>query len=108
MTKHLARLKTTTEKAKKYQLAVISQILTLATNGFGLVAALAWNNVIQEIVKEYIKPLVGAGSGLASLFIYATIVTFFAVTITIQLSKLKEALEEKHKPVFVRNSKKKS
>ncbi len=58
-------LRTATDKARKYQLAVISQILYLATNGFGLVAALAWNNVINEVVDNYIKPFVGNDSGLA-------------------------------------------
>ena len=82
------------DQAKKYQLAVVSQMLKLATNGFGLVAALAWNNVIKELVESYIKPLIGGGSGIASLFIYATIVTFLAVTTTLQLSKLKETLEQ--------------
>ena len=87
----------TIKKAKKYQLAVVSQMLTLATSGFGLVAALAWNNVIKELVQDYIKPLIGGGSGIASLLIYAIIVTFLAVIVTLQLSKLKEALEEGNK-----------
>ena len=87
-------LKSATKRAKKYQLAVVSQMLTLATSGFGLVAALAWNNVIKELVQDYIKPLIGGGSGTASLLIYAIIVTFLAVIATLQLSKLKEALEE--------------
>lgn len=88
-------LKNTTEKARKYQLEVISQMLKLTTNGFGLVAALAWNNVIKEFVAEYIKPFVGADSGMISLIIYAVIVTILAVTITLQLSKIKERLTSK-------------
>ena len=83
------------KQAQEYQEAVVTQMLKLATNGFGLVAALAWNNVIKEIVEEYIKPLVGGGSGLASLFIYALLVTFLAVTVTLQLSRLKKSLEER-------------
>lgn len=83
-----------TKKAQKYQLAVVTQMLQLATNAFGLVAALAWNNVIKEFVEVYIKPFVGVGSGLVSLLIYAVIVTALAVTITLQLSKLKQTLEE--------------
>ena len=50
---------------------VLKQMLTLATSGFGLVAALAWNEFIKEIVADYIKPLVGGNSGLISLLIYA-------------------------------------
>ena len=87
-------LKSATKEVKKYQLAVVSQMLSLATSGFGLVAALAWNNVIKELVQNYIKPLIGGGSGIASLLIYAIIVTFLAVIVTLQLSKLKETLEQ--------------
>jgi hypothetical protein len=86
-------IKTVTRKARKYQLAVVTQMLKLATNAFGLVAALAWNNVIKEVVEVYLKPLIGVGSGLISLFIYALIVTALAVGITLQLSKIKETLE---------------
>jgi Na+/H+-dicarboxylate symporter len=90
-------IKKVTRKAKKYQLAVIGQMLKLTTNAFGLVAALAWNNVIKELVEVYLKPLVGVGSGLISLIIYAIIVTALAVGITLQLSKIKEGLEEGRK-----------
>ena len=65
----------------------------LATSGFGLVAALAWNNVIQETVNAYIKPLVGGQSGLISLLIYALIITVLAVVVTLQLSKLEQKLK---------------
>jgi len=70
-------------------------MLKLATNGFGLVAALAWNNVIKEFVSEYIKPFVGTDSGMISLVVYAIIVTILAVTVTLQLSKIKEKLNSK-------------
>ena len=33
---------------------LIAQMVTLSTAGFGLVAALAWNEAIQAFVKEYI------------------------------------------------------
>ena len=64
------------------------QILTLVTSGFGLVAALAWNEVIKEIVDVYIKPFFGEGSGLVSLFIYALFVTVLVGIVTYQLSKI--------------------
>ena len=64
------------------------QILTLVTSGFGLVAALAWNEVIKEIVDVYIKPFFGEGSGLVSLFIYALFVTILVVIVTYKLSKI--------------------
>lgn len=64
------------------------RLLKLVTSGFGLVAALAWNEVIKEIVAEYIKPLFGESSGLISLIIYAVFVTIFAVLVTYNLSKV--------------------
>ena len=65
-----------------------SQLLKLVTSGFGLVAALAWNEVIKEIISEYIKPLFGESSGIISLIIYAVTVTLLAVLVTYQLSKI--------------------
>lgn len=78
---------------KRLHILILKQMLTLTTSGFGLVAALSWNNVIQEFVTTRIKPFLPAGSGLTSLIIYAIIVTTLAVTITYQLSKLIDKLE---------------
>jgi hypothetical protein len=58
------------------------------TSGFGLVAALAWNELIKETVNIYIKPYFGEESGLISLLIYAVVVTALAVFVTYQLSKV--------------------
>lgn len=66
---------------------VWSEILKLSTSSFGLVAALAWNELIKEVVTMYIKPLVGSNSGIISLLIYAVIITILAVIVTINLSK---------------------
>ena len=68
--------------------------LGLITSGFGVVAALAWNEVIKEAVNIYVKPLFGEQSGVISLFIYAVIVTALVVVVTYHLSKL-EPEEEK-------------
>ena len=81
-------------KKKRLEREVIAQMLTLATSGFGLVAALAWNSVIQEFVNDYIKKFLPGNSGLISLFIYAIIVTILAVVVTMNLSSIKEKLEE--------------
>lgn len=82
----------TSQEIKKYRLAIVKQMLQLATAGFGLVAALAWNELIQTLIAEYIKPRVGVGSGIVSLAIYALIVTALAVLVTLQLSRLAERL----------------
>ncbi len=81
------------KKQTRIHLAILQQIVTLSTSGFGVVAALAWNNVIQELVTTHIKPYLPKGSSILSLFIYATIVTILAVVVTIQLSRLIERLE---------------
>ena len=80
-------------KKKSLQIAVMAQILTLATSALGLVAALAWNNFIQELVNNYIKKFL-PGAGLISLFIYALIVTVLAVVVTMNLTQIKEKLEQ--------------
>ena len=75
-------------KERRLHQELLYQMLQLATGGLGLVAALAWNEVIKEAVNEYIKPLVGGASGLISLLIYAVIVTILAVTITYNLARI--------------------
>ncbi len=78
----------TKEKKAAIHKEILKQMLTLATSAFGLVAALAWNALIQELVSQYIKPLIGGASGVISLLIYAVIVTILAVVVTYNLSKL--------------------
>lgn len=67
---------------------VKKQMLTLSTSAFGLVAALAWNELIKEVIETSIKPLIGGSSGILSLLIYAVLVTTLAVFVTYNLSKL--------------------
>ncbi|PIR79893.1 MAG: hypothetical protein COU25_03120 [Candidatus Levybacteria bacterium CG10_big_fil_rev_8_21_14_0_10_35_13] len=81
-------------RKKRLHKELIKQMLTLATSGFGLVAALAWNSLIQEFVNSYVKKLLPDGSGIYSLLIYAVVVTVLAVIVTYQLSKLVEKLQE--------------
>ncbi len=85
------------QEIRKYQLAVVKQMLQLATSGFGLVAALAWNELIRTFINEYIKTKISVGSGIISLAIYAVIITALAVIITLHLSKLAQKLGEKAK-----------
>lgn len=60
---------------KEFRNVLVRQMITLATSGFGLVAALAWNDAIQSFVREYIDQYISKGSGLLSRFIYALIIT---------------------------------
>lgn len=79
---------------RKLHQELVKQMLTLATSGFGLVAALAWNSLIQEFVNTYVKKFLPNGSGIISLFIYALVVTILAVLVTYQLSKISEKLQQ--------------
>lgn len=88
----MPKVKPSPEEKKKIQLEIVTQMITLSSGAFGLVAALAWNSVIREFVKDYIKPLIGNDSGMISMLIYAIIITILAVIITLQLSRLKEKL----------------
>mgnify|MGYP007022270286 FL=1 len=81
------------ESAKLHQ-ELAKQMLALATSGFGLVAALAWNSLIQEFVNSYVKKFLPDGSGIISLLVYALVVTGLAVFITYQLSKISEKLQK--------------
>jgi len=76
--------------SKKIHLEVIRKMTSLTTSALGLVAALAWNELIKNFIDTFIKPLVGTGSVLISQLIYAVIVTALAVFITLQLSRLEQ------------------
>ncbi len=78
---------TKAEKEKSFKRELIEQLITLSTSGFGLVAALAWNEAIQQAVKDFIEPRI-PGSGLLSKLTYALLISFLAILITYQLSRL--------------------
>ena len=82
-----------TKKETKLQVEIIKQMLTLSTSGFGLVAALAWNSLIQEVVNTYVKKWLPGNSGIISLLIYALVVTVLSVVVTMQLSRLSNRLQ---------------
>lgn len=84
-----------TKKQRGFVGSVVNEMLKLSTTGFGLVAALAWNDAIKTIIEEYIKPYTDRGSVLVSQLIYAVIVTLLAVTITYQLTVLKRKFIKK-------------
>ena len=81
------------KQQKRFTVEVIRQMLTLATSGFALVTALAWNSVVQSVVNDYIKKYFPA-SGLISLVFYAVVVTMLAVAVTLQLSRILERIEK--------------
>lgn len=86
----MAKKKTAAEtraEERSLRKELLIQMSSLVTSGFGVVAALAWNDAIQGFVKEFIEPRI-PGSGLISKFIYAALITTLIVLITYQLSQL--------------------
>lgn len=61
-------------------------MITLSTAGFGIVAALAWNEAVQAFVNEYINKYLSVGSGILSKFVYAVLITLIAVFVTYELT----------------------
>lgn len=74
-------------------LSIIKNMIVLSTSGFGLVVALAWNQLIQKLVDTYITPYFGKNGGLVSLFIYAFVVTLIAIVVIMQLTGVQRKLE---------------
>lgn len=64
----------------------LATMISLASAAFGVVAALAWNAFITELVKTYLP----AGAGLVGLFIYAVVVTVIAVFVLMSLGRAAE------------------
>ncbi len=79
-----------TQHEKNLRHKTVSEMFKLLIASLGLVAALAWNQVVQELVNNYIKPFFGKQSGIISLLIYAVIVTILVVVITYFLSRFIE------------------
>lgn len=60
----------------------LATMIALATSAFGVVAALAWNELITELVKAMLP----AQAGLIGLLIYAVVVTVAAVIVIVWLA----------------------
>lgn len=84
----------TPENIHDLPLSIINNIISLATSGFGVVVALAWNEAIKVTIQQYIAPLLGQGSGVISLFIYALVVTLLAIFVTMQLAQIQRKLSQ--------------
>ena len=86
--KKVAKEHSLKKEVKEFRKQFAKKTLDLMTSGFGLVAALAWNEVIKEFIENYIKPIFGEQSGMISSLIYAVFITLLAVTVTYNLSKI--------------------
>lgn len=63
--------------------------ITLILGGFGLVAALAWNEAIKSLFETFFKK----SDELIGKFVYAIIITIVVVIISLQLKKISEKKE---------------
>lgn len=62
----------------------LATMISLASAAFGVVAALAWNAFITELVTQ----VLGAQGGLTGLLIYAIVVTILAVIVIVWLGNM--------------------
>lgn len=76
---------------------IFDKIAALVTAAFGLVAALAWNDLIKSLFAK----VFGTADAITPMIIYALIVTVIAVILTVTVaratSKAKSAI---HKELF--------
>ena len=78
---------------RKFRIEFLKTMVKMVTSAFALVAALAWNTSISEIIKRYIQ----SGNSVSSWLIYAMIVTILAVIVGIYLSGLNNKIKEEEK-----------
>ncbi|MFA6410764.1 MAG: DUF5654 family protein [Candidatus Buchananbacteria bacterium] len=84
-TKKVKKEKIQTKEQKSIKIAVIEQVIALATSGFGLVAALAWNEAIKSLFTQFFPQ---PGGNLLALFGYALFITILVVLVTIELGRI--------------------
>lgn len=77
--------------AQKLNYEVLKRVLDLSVAGFGLVAALAWNEAIKALF-DAIFPKAG---GIIAQFLYAAVITMVVVFVTIRLGKLANLAKDK-------------
>ncbi|MCG7843828.1 MAG: DUF5654 family protein [Methanomassiliicoccales archaeon] len=74
-----------------FKLEVIEKIAALMTAAFGLVAALAWNAAIIELVAMFLD----SGDALTGYLIYAVIVTVIAVIAIVMIARVANKIKTK-------------
>jgi hypothetical protein len=62
----------------------LGTMIALATAAFGLIAALAWNKFITDLIALFLKP----GTGVWAELVYAVIITLIALAVIQNLAKL--------------------
>lgn len=78
------------QNSKSLKLELVEKLATLVAAGFGLVAALAWNDAIQALFARFFP----AQSGLIAKFLYAVFITVIVVLVTTRLARLADRLKK--------------
>ena len=78
--------KLNSKEIKELRLETLVKMTDLATAGFGLVAALAWNDAISDLFSKFLPKT--TGGGIIAQILYAVLVTALVVFITVRLSRL--------------------
>jgi len=86
MPKNIFKKTRQTKAEKDIKIEFIGKITTLLTAGFGLVAALAWNDAIQSFFK--LIPIESTEVG--AKFLYAIIVTIIIVLVVYYANRASE------------------
>ncbi|MFA6255145.1 MAG: DUF5654 family protein [Patescibacteria group bacterium] len=87
--------KRTSAEKKSLKIEILEQIAALATSGFGLVAALAWNEAIKALFATFFPE---PGGNIFALFIYALFITIIVVIITVQLGRAVNLAKQLNRP----------
>ncbi len=74
-------------KNKSLRVEVLEKIGQLVASGFGLVAALAWNDFIKNLFSRIFPE---PKNNLFAMFAYALLITILVVVATLQLGRLLE------------------
>ena len=64
----------------------LGTMIALATAAFGIIAALAWNKFITDLIALFLKP----GAGIWAELLYAVIITVIAIVVIQNLGKIAE------------------
>jgi len=84
------------EEEKDLRIEILEKVSGLATAGFGLVAALAWNDAIKAFFNHFFpKP----EDNFLALTVYALIITILVVIITVQLGRMVNLAKKQLKKV---------
>ncbi len=79
--------KPTTVKQKSLKVEILEKMGQLVTTGFGIVAALAWNDFIQRLFRTFFpRP----EDNLWAMLGYAVFITVVIVLVTFQIGRLLE------------------